>query len=317
MPDEHTKDIHRYSYSRLDTFKSCPRKHHYLYVEQLPEPTNEYALKGSLFHKAVEIILKGEDPEEVYNEWKDKVDTGVIHADRDQLEYSINMYFSYYYKDFENEETVAVEEEFEQQMDDEDYFVGKVDEVYELNGLFTVRDRKTTSGELKYTEEIVQTSTQLLTYVKPIEEKFNRKVDVIEIDEVRLQKLATEVPLVGKKGTPSKSLDTLSLVTADLYRAELENQGLEEDPGYKAVLALLEQRGHPLFRRIKVQLLNRNILETNDEEIQNLYIGASIDLKYRIKDRSKCFMCPFKAICDHDEQMGGTLYREKLIDTIE
>jgi len=308
-----SKDIHRYSFSRLDTFKTCPRKHHYLYVEQLPEPDNEYALKGKLFHEAVEKILKGEDVEPVYKEWKDSVDTGLIRADRDQLEYSINMYFSFYYNAYQEEATLAVEQDFDKPMENDDYFVGKIDQIYDRNGLFIVRDLKTTGGPLKYTYEKVQNNMQLLTYVEPAEKLFNRTVDAVEIDEVRLEKLAESVPLI-KNNKPSRDLDTLSLTTADLYREELETQNLLGDPKYQYTLSLLEQRGHPLFRRVLVQLSNRNLLDNNDEEIANLYLGAALDIKYRIKDSSKCFMCPYKQVCEHDEYGAGSSLREKLLE---
>jgi len=307
-----SKDINRYSYSRLDCFKTCPRKHHYLYVEQLPEPDNEYTLKGSLFHKAVETILKGEDVEPVYNEWKDAVDTGLIHAERDLLEYIINMYFSYYYKKYEEENTIAVEQDFEKPLENDDYFVGKIDQIYERNEMVIVRDLKTTSSALKYNYDVVKDNMQLLTYVEPAEQLLGRKVDAIEIDEVRLAKLDTQVPLI-KNGKPSKSLDTLQLTTAELYRQELEEQNLLEDAGYAAVLALLEQRGHPLFNRVLVQLSNRNLLDNNDEEIADLYLGAALDIKYRIKDPTKCFLCPFRNICEHDEYGAGDILRQKLI----
>lgn len=312
---EHTKDIHRYSYSRLSTFKDCPRKHHYIYVEQLPEPENEYALSGSLFHKAVEYILSGKDVDEVYQEWHEAVDQGRMHIERDLLEYIINLYFTHYYKDYEEEETVVVEQTFTRDLEAEDYFVMKLDQGYRLRGMLGVRDIKTTRGQLKYNPENVSNNMQLLTYVPAIEDYLGEKVDFVEIDEVRLAKLATEVPLI-KNGKPSTSLETLSLVTSELYRDELEKQNLLNDQKYQNVLYLLEQRGHPLFNRVRVQLLNRNLLDTNDEEIESLYTAASIDTKYRIKDQQKCFMCPFKQICEHDEQVGGEKFRQQLVENI-
>lgn len=309
------KDINRYSYSRLDTFKSCPRKHHYLYVEQLPEPENEYALSGTLFHKAVQYVITGQDPEEVYQEWKEAVDQGRMHIERDLLEYVVNLYFTHYYKDYQDEDTVIVEQEFVRDLDDKDYFVMRLDQAYRYKGMLGVRDIKTTRGPRKYNPENVQTNMQLLTYVPAIENYLNEKVDFVEIDEVRLAKLADQVPLI-KNGKPSTSLDVLQLVTADLYREELEKQHLMDDQKYTNVLFLLEQRGHPLFNRVKVQLLNRGLLDTNEEEIESLYIAASIDTKYRIKDAQKCFMCPFKQVCEHDEQVGGSKFREQLVENI-
>lgn len=313
--EEHTKDIHRYSYSRLRTFKECPQKHHYLYVEQIPEPKNEYLLKGSLFHQCVEAVLKGEEPDEFYKEWKDYVDVGLIHEERDLLEYMVNAYFSYYYKDYEKETTIAVEREYTDELEEGDYFVKKVDQLYENNSLLGVRDIKTTGSQLKYTHEDVLHNMQLLTYVRAVEKDLNRTVDFIEIDEVRLAKLAESVPL-NKNGKPSTSLDTLSLVTAELYREEIENQQLTNEPKYNNVLALLEQRGHPLFRRTKVQLTNRFLLDSNDKELRNLYLGAAIDLTYRNKDRSRCFMCPYNRICELDENGGSEQYREQLVQIL-
>ena len=153
---------------------------------------------------------------------------------------------------------------------------------------------------------------QLLTYVSEVEKRLGEQVDSIEIDEVRLAKLDTEVPCVSNH-RPSTSLDALSLTTAELYRDELERQNLLNDPKYQNVLQKLEQRGHPLFRRIKVQISNRNILETNAEELQSLYVGAAIDLRYRIKDASGCWMCPYKDICEHDQYKVDDVLREQLI----
>lgn len=313
---EHTKDIHRYSYSRLETFKTCPRKHHYLYVEQIPEPENEYALSGKYLHRAIEAVLKGEELDELYKEFHNDVDSGKIRLDRDQLEYTVGLYFSYYYREYEKENTLLVEQEFTRKLEDQDYFVMVNDQTLESNGMVIVRDVKSTRGPLKYSHEDVLTNMQLLTYVPDIEKHLNRKVDAIQIDEVRMAKLATQVPLI-QRGRPSTSLDALSLVTADLYREELERQGLLDESKYKNVLALLEKRGHPLFNRITIQLTNRAILDTNEEELQNLYLGASLDLKYRIKDRSRCFLCPFHGICEIDEFQGGEKSRENIIESIE
>lgn len=313
---EHTKDIYRYSYSRLETFKTCPRKHHYLYVEQIPEPENEYALSGKYFHRAVEAVLKGEELDEIYKEFRNDVDTGKIHLDRDQLEYTVSMYFSYYYREYEKENTLLVEKDFTRKLEDDDYFVGINDQTFESNGFVIARDIKSTRGALKYTHEDVVTNMQLLTYVPEIEKCLDRKVDAIQIDEVRMAKLASQVPLI-QRGKPSTSLEALSLVTAELYEEELERQGLLEEAKYKNVLALLEKRGHPLFNRITVQLTNRAILDSNEEEIQNLYLGASLDIKYRVKERSKCFLCPFKGVCESDEYNGGQISRENIVNSID
>lgn len=316
LEEQHEKDPHRYSFSRLDAFRQCPRKHHYLYVERLPEPRNEYALSGSFFHKAVETILKGDDVEPVYEDFRKAVDTGVIHLDRDQLEYTVSHYFAHWYAEYSNEETLGVEMEFDLSLDEEDTMVMKLDQAVRSNGLVGVRDMKSTRSALKYDEESVRTNMQLLTYVRPLEAALNETVGFVEIDEVRMAKLEESVPLV-QKGKPSTSMEGLQLVTEELYRDELERQGLLDDPKYQAVLQKLHERGHPLFNRVRVQLSNRYLLEDNEEELRGIYVAASIDTKYRIKDRSKCFMCPFSRICELDQYGGDSLNRQKLIELLQ
>ena len=44
-----SKDINRYSHSRLQTFKQCPKKHHYAYVEGIETPENEFTIPGKCF----------------------------------------------------------------------------------------------------------------------------------------------------------------------------------------------------------------------------------------------------------------------------
>ena len=312
---DHEKNTHRYSISRLNVFRECPMKHHYEYIEQIPVPENEYTLSGTLLHKAMEYMLTGKDIDEVYKEWYDAVDNGLITLPRDQLEYTVNQYFAYYYYDTKKEQNLLVEKEFEEPLDNGDYFTAKVDHVYMINGLVGLRDHKSTRSPLKYEQKDVYADPQLLTYVVPVEKILDTKVDFIEIDEIRLAKLAESVPLI-QRGRPSTDKEALSLVTADLYRQELEQQDLLEDPKYARTLEYLEQRGHPLFRRVKVHLSNRNIIDTNNEENENLYKAASLDIKYKIKDSKKCFMCPFRQLCMNDEVSGGTKMREMLIENM-
>ena len=153
---QHEKDIHRYSVSRFATFKECPRKHYYQYIEQIPEPYNEYTESGSYFHRCVEAILKGENPEPIYEEFRKDVDNGLITLDRDQLEYTVAHYFSYYYNDYKNEHTIFIEETFEQPLEGDDYMVEKLDQAYEIHSLLGVRDIKTTRNEPKYTIDKVR-----------------------------------------------------------------------------------------------------------------------------------------------------------------
>ena len=293
---EHEKDINRYSYSRLSTFKQCPRKHHYAYVEQIPQAENEHTICGKLFHRCVEQILKGEDCVDVYTEFQDLCRTGVLKLEPDLLQYIVDEYFNYYGKKYLMENTLMVESSIDAPIMGDDYLRVIIDQAFD-DGHVVVRDLKTTLSALKYTHDDVKLNPQLLLYVPFVENEINRNVEAIEIDEVRLAKLK-DVPLL-KNGKPAVSKASLALVTYDDYYNALCEQGLEDDDEYQEVLEYLKHRGHPLFNRIRVQLLDRNVVDANNRDLKETYLMASQDPVYRVKG-PLCMFCPYQDLCEQD-----------------
>lgn len=52
--------IKTWSYSRYSTYKACPRKAKYAYVDYIKEPSNEYMERGTKYHDLAEKFIKGE-----------------------------------------------------------------------------------------------------------------------------------------------------------------------------------------------------------------------------------------------------------------
>ena len=68
--------INRWSYSRLGTYESCPKKAYYRYIEKIPEEQHPAAERGIKIHGLAEQYIKGEleeMPKELYLFYSTKV----------------------------------------------------------------------------------------------------------------------------------------------------------------------------------------------------------------------------------------------------
>ena len=52
--------INRWSYSKLGTYESCPKKAYYRYIEKLPEEKHPAAERGIKIHNLAEQYITGE-----------------------------------------------------------------------------------------------------------------------------------------------------------------------------------------------------------------------------------------------------------------
>lgn len=309
------KDINRYSYSRLSTFKQCPRKHHYIYVEQIEQPeVNIYTTSGKLFHQCIEYTLKNQDIKPILQEFEKLCRTGELELEPDLLEYVVTKYLQYYNKDYSMQQTLLVEYEFQEKLEDDDYIVGAIDQAFASGGYFYIRDMKTTLNNLKYTQDDVRNNSQMLLYVPFAEAELNVKINAIQIDEVRLAKLQP-VPRRAN-GKPSTDKKLLSLVTYEDYFDALAEQGLETEKEYIPVLDYLKQRGHPLFNRVTVQLLNENVISTNAQDILDTYHAAKQDWTFKVHG-PLCKYCAYQELCELDATVPDTPSREVIINKIK
>lgn len=318
--NNHQKDIHRYSFSRFKTFHTCPRKHQYQYVEQLESEESAVTIPGKLFHKCIEQFLNDEDMSDTINEFKSLCMSGKLDMEPDLLEYIVSKYLQYYAKDYTAEKHLMVEKEFNEPLEDEDYITLIVDQAFEKDNLITVRDIKTTQNKLKYTYDDVVHNQQLLLYVPYVENELNAKVDMIQIDEVRMAKLQ-EVP-INNNGKPTADRRRLELVSYEDYLDVLTSMGLETEKEYQPVLDYLRERGHPLFNRVTAQVLDSSVIDANAQDMLNTYhtiknqIDPSIGVNsYRVRG-PLCKYCAYQHLCDYDMHGMTMAEREIIVDEL-
>lgn len=313
--NQHTKDIHRYSFSRFKTFHTCPRKHQYQYVEQLETEESAVTIPGKLFHKCIEQFLNDEDMSDTINEFKSLCMSGKLDMEPDLLEYIVSKYLQYYAKDYSSEKHLMVEKEFNEPLLDDDYITLVVDQAVEKDNLITVRDIKTTTNKLKYTFDDVVRNQQLLLYVPYVENELQAKVDMIQIDEVRMAKLQ-QVP-INNNGKPTADRRRLELVSYEDYLDVLTSMGLDTEKEYQPVLDYLRERGHPLFNRVTAQVLDPAMVDANASDMLATYdIAKSMttlylegkDSTYRVRG-PLCKYCAYQHLCEYD--MHGVTQAER------
>lgn len=300
-----------YSFSRLSTYNQCPRKHRYMYEEKIYTEGNEFLILGDLFHQCLDKAYKGESFEPVLSDYEAKVKVGVLSTESGMLEDVVKRYLDHYEPD---EEIIASEYVIEEEWEDGDTFKGIIDRIVSNDNIVTIRDTKTTQSPLSYTTNQVKFNTQLLTYCSLVQENLNMVVDEYEIDEVRLA-MIQPVP-INANGKPTADKKRLGLVLYEDYRNKLCEMGLENEPEYAAILDYLEKRGHPLFKRTKVQLLDQNILASNIQDIAQTYEKIKLGHDNRVRGKL-CEYCAYQELCNLDFYMPDDDSRAILINKLK
>jgi hypothetical protein len=309
------KDIKRFSFSRFKTYQGCGRRHYYQYVEAIETEETEYTIPGKLFHEAFEKYMKGLDFTEALKTFDSLCYSGKLNLEPGTLTSVFQSYLTYYKNDIAKEKNLMVEEKLEEKLDEDDYLVLVVDQVVEVNGYYVIRDHKTTIKPLKYTWNDVNNNQQLLLYVPYVEEKLGIKINAIEIDEIRIAKVQ-DVPL-NANGKPTIDKKKLELVTHESYLNKLQELNLADNQEYKFVLEFLETRGHPLFKRIRVQLLDEKPVRANLEDMWNTYKSIKSSIGPARNRNILCNYCPFRELCDLDMSNPSDSDRKIMIDKIK
>ena len=300
-----------YSFSRLSTYNQCPRKHRYMYEEKIYTDGNEFLILGDLFHQCLDKVYKGESYEPIISDYEAKVRVGTLTTESGMLEEVVARYLDYYKPD---EEIIASEYVIEEEWENGDIFKGIIDRIVSNDNIITIRDTKTTQSALSYTTNQVKFNTQLLTYCSLVQENLNMVVDEYEIDEVRLAKIQP-VP-INANGKPTADKKRLGLVLYEDYYNKLCEMGLENEPEYQAILDYLEKRGHPLFQRVKVQLLDQNVLASNIHDIGQTYQKIQLGHDNRVRGKL-CEYCAYQELCNLDFYMPDDDSRELIINKIK
>ena len=313
--------MERYDYSRLMTFQTCPRKFDYRYRKGIEPKKNEFLVCGDIFHRILEGTYTGEmqiksDALDEYTNYQRSYQ-GEKNLEPDLMVYATEQYLKRYYDDDQNENILGCEVEITDTFDADKEFVLRFDRLVEEkdSGNIILRDTKTTLNKLKYTPEDVKYNTQLLTYVPFVEDKYQCVVDAIEIDEVRLAKY-DKVPF-NANGKPSGDRKRLELVAYKDYEDVLMSMGLFHNREYANAIEWLQTRGDPLFRRTRVQLLDRNLISSTLKDIYNtIEVASDPKVCYRNKG-NHCDWCEFRDLCNWDRiDDTDTPLRQTLIDKI-
>lgn len=309
------KDIKRFSFSRFKTYQGCGRKHFYQYVEQIETEETEFTIPGKLFHEAFELYMTGGDFTKPLKDFDQLCFTGKLQLEPGILTQVFQMYLNYYDKQIKDEKNLMIEETLEEKLEDDDYLVLVVDQVVEYNNQIILRDHKTTIKPLKYTWNDVNNNQQLLLYVPYVEAKLGVKINAIEIDEIRIAKLEP-VPL-NANGKPTIDKKRLELVTYEMYLEKLNELNLQDAGEYKFVLDFLKSRGHPLFKRIRVQVLDDKPTQANLEDMWNTYKSIKSSIGPARNRNILCNYCPFRELCDLDMSNPSQADRQIMIEKIK
>ncbi len=304
----------QFSNSRIATFRSCNKKFFYNYVEEIPQPESPALLLGTLFHKVLEYHYdETKDVNTVFEEYKGYVMVGRLETNPIMFEHLYHEYLKHYAVEMKQEVLLMNETKIEIALDEdeEDIVVGIIDKVVQVEGQVIQRDHKTTSGKLKYDVDMVRYSQQQLLYKQMIELTTKFHVDAVEIDEIKMAVLE-DVPL-NKNGKPTTDYRRLGLVTHEAYHAVLVELGLDGDPDYDSIMSRLMDRGHPLFRRTTVQIMNENIVHENILDFEATVKAIKREEHYPRTRSILCNYCGYKQLCKLDYTNPDEMDRQMLI----
>lgn len=286
------------SWSRIQQFRTCPKKYEYSYVQNLEGQSNEHLILGGLMHRMIDSYYTGvnESIEDIQLEYEGHIASSLVTTPPTLLKSVLNSYLQFYAREVEEETIIASEQSIIADWHGKDQIQIIADKVIERDGVTILRDHKTTTGLLKYTDSTVKYNPQLLLYTSVLEDQSNIVIDAIEIDEIRLAEL--QQPKINQNGKPTADIRSLALVTYDTYYNLLASMELEDQPEYQNVLAQLEKRGHPLFRRILVQV-EPELKQSNLDDIFATY--EVLNAKHYPRNISRlCDWCEFKDVCRLD-----------------
>lgn len=303
----------RFSHSKLETFKQCPKRYDYNYAQDLnPIEESPNLTVGKLFHGVLEALENFEDPKPFYDEFAILVRKGLVNGcNEDTLKITVEEYLRHYNKIDADNETLYVEEKFEHLTKDSNVISGIIDKVYRRHDKVYVQDHKTTLNKLKYSIRDVTVHGQLNFYSHVLDYDYDMPNDFLEIDEICIRPL-NGVEL-NKDGTPTTDTRKLAWTTYEDYFDVLQTLGLEDDPKYENILKLLKTRGHPLFRRTTVPV--NELTRTN---VYNEYISLADTVEnvepYRVKG-PLCDYCPYQEMCYLELQGGHDVIVDNMKDS--
>lgn len=217
----------RISYSALETFKQCPLKFKFQYLDKIPTPKSKAALFGTLIHKTLKVLhepgLIVPTEEELLKFFNDNWDP-LIYADEREGEMAfsqgVKILKDYYAKNYPaNFNVLALETPFEvpiKQGDELHLITGKIDRIDKTtDNIFEIIDYKT--AKKMPSQESVNKDLQLSVYHLGVA---NRWPSIIQ--EKRLVKVSLYFLKHGEKLSSLRDSENLEATKENILKS-IEN----------------------------------------------------------------------------------------------
>ncbi len=282
----------RISYSALDTFKKCPLKFKFQYIDKIRTPKSKDALFGTLLHSALKILhepgLIIPTEEEILKFISNKWDASIYSSEQEStlnFAQAIKIMKDYYAKNYPSQFTVlALETMFEVpfQIGTEKHLItGKIDRVDKNeDGLLEVIDYKT--SKKMPSQETVDKDLQLAVYHLGVA---NRWPTLVKED--RPLKTSLYFLKHGEKLSSTRTLDNLAATKESIAKdLEIIDKAFKENKFSPTPNALCDwcefQRHCPFFKH----KFKEEKIFFNDQDIKAL-IGEYTKLNDEVDERDK------------------------------
>jgi len=282
----------RISYSALETFKRCPLKFKFQYVDKIKTPKSKDALFGTLLHSALKILhepgLIIPTEEDILRFISDKWDASIYSSEQEStlnFAQAIKIMKDYYAKNYPSQFTVlALETMFEVPLEigaEKHLITGKIDRVDKNeDGMLEVIDYKT--SKKMPSQEAVDKDLQLAVYHLGVA---NRWPTLVKED--RPLKTSLYFLKHGEKLSSTRTSDNLAAtkesITKDL---EIINKAFQENKFNPTPNPLCDwcefQRNCPFFKH----KFKEEKIFFNDQDIKAL-IGEYTKLNDEVDERDK------------------------------
>ena len=282
----------RISYSALETFKRCPLKFKFQYIDKIRTPKSKDALFGTLLHSALKLLhepgLIVPTEEDILNFISNKWDASIYSSEQEStlnFAQAIKIMKDYYAKNYPSQFTVlALETMFEVplQIGTEKHLItGKIDRVDKNeNGMLEVIDYKT--SKKMPSQEAVDKDLQLAVYHLGVANRWPTLVA-----EDRPLKTSLYFLKHGEKLSSTRTSENLAATKENITKDfELIDKSFKEgkfNPTPNALCDWCEfQRNCPFFKH----KFKEEKIFFNDQDIKAL-IGEYTKLNDEVDERDK------------------------------
>lgn len=194
------KELEKYSFSKLNSFETCPYGWYLKYIEGKPDTGSSFASYGTLIHSIMERFARGElKKEELVDvfEWEFPFALSGHkfppnkYADLEMNYFLQGVEFLSSFEGFDGLKILGVEQEFDVQVDDW-LLRGFIDLTYETaDGQLVIRDWKSATKWSK--KDLAEHARQLYLYSLWVKEKYGRFPDMLQFYHFRDHK-TSDIP---------------------------------------------------------------------------------------------------------------------------